>query len=185
MRTTPSRRGRARNLATRTLAGLLLASAAAMADPPRAYAEPEPEQRSASALASDLVLQALGLLGVRYRWGGNTPETGLDCSGLVRHVFAEAAGLVLPRRSEEISRTGVPVARSELRPGDLVFFDTLRRTFSHVGIYIGDGRFVHAPSAGGAVRVERLTTSYWTRRFNGGRRIFDSDAVQARNHGAN
>jgi hypothetical protein len=122
-------------------------------------------------VARDLVVRALSLLGVNYKFGGNTPETGLDCSGLVRYVFHEAAGLILPRRAEEISRAGEAIGREQLRPGDLVFFNTLRRTFSHVGIYIGDGRFVHAPSAGGEVRVESLSASYWRRRFNGARRM--------------
>lgn len=173
MQTTPVRRARARILATRALAGLLVASVTALSGPPLALAEPSPEPRAPQSVATELVVRALDLLGVNYRWGGNSPETGLDCSGLVRHVFSEAAGLVLPRRSEEISRAGTPIARSELRPGDLVFFNTLRRTFSHVGIYIGDGRFVHAPSSGGAVRVERISGPYWASRFNGGRRLID------------
>jgi len=125
--------------------------------------------------AAEVVLRALSLLGVDYRWGGNTPETGLDCSGLVRLVFHEAVGLPLPRRSEEISRVGDAVRRSELQPGDLVFFNTLRRSFSHVGIYIGHNQFVHAPAAGGQVRVEALNQSYWTRRFNGARRLIATD----------
>jgi cell wall-associated NlpC family hydrolase len=120
---------------------------------------------------SELVVGALGLLGIAYRLGGNSPTSGFDCSGLVRYVFQTAAGLDLPRRAEEISRVGTKVDRSELRPGDLVFYKTLRKTFSHVGIYLGDNRFIHAPSSGGAVRVDDMTQSYWMARFNGARRI--------------
>jgi len=118
-----------------------------------------------------LVLHSLSLIGVRYRFGGTSPDTGLDCSGLVQHVFDEALGFALPRRAEEMSRAGTAVARDALQPGDLVFFDTLRRAFSHVGIYIGENRFVHAPSSGGRVRVESIGSRYWARRFNGARRV--------------
>lgn len=118
-----------------------------------------------------LVRHSLSLIGVRYRLGGTSPTTGLDCSGLVQHVFGEALGFALPRRSEEMSRTGTPVSLDALQPGDLVFFNTLRRAFSHVGIYIGGNRFVHAPSSGGRVRVESIGSSYWARRFSGARRV--------------
>ncbi|GAA4404059.1 C40 family peptidase [Quisquiliibacterium transsilvanicum] len=160
-------------LPLRALTAALLACAAAFAAPPDAIAETAAPVE-ARGLADQLVSRAMGLLGVPYKWGGNAPETGLDCSGLVRHVFEDAAGLVLPRRAMEMSRAGAPVGRGELQPGDLVFFNTLRRAFSHVGIYIGDGRFVHAPSSGGKVRVERIAGSYWANRFNGGRRLIDS-----------
>ena len=120
---------------------------------------------------TELVLRALSLLGVHYRFGGSSPDTGLDCSGLVRHVFREAVGMVLPRRAVEISRAGEVIDPAQLRPGDLVFYNTLRRAFSHVGIYIGDGRFVHAPSRGGGVRVEDMSDGYWRARFNGARRV--------------
>jgi cell wall-associated NlpC family hydrolase len=121
--------------------------------------------------ASDLVVNALGLIGIHYRFGGNTPDAGFDCSGMVRYVFQNALGLDLPRRAEEISRVGVKVDRNELKPGDLVFYHTLRSAFSHVGIYLGNNRFIHAPSAGGSVRVEDMNESYWTKRFNGARRV--------------
>ena len=126
-----------------------------------------------SPLATELVLRALSLLGVNYRFGGSSPDTGLDCSGLVRHVFREAVGVALPRRADEISKAGEVIDRSQLRPGDLVFFNTLRRAFSHVGIYIGDGRFVHAPSRGGGVRIEHMDEQYWSKRFNGARRMLE------------
>lgn len=121
--------------------------------------------------AQELVLRALSFVGVNYRRGGESPETGFDCSGLVRHVYREALGLTLPRTSRDISRVGETIQSDELKPGDLVFFNTLRRGFSHVGIYLGDHRFVHAPASGGEVRVEDMRQSYWTRRFNGARRI--------------
>lgn len=124
---------------------------------------------------TELVLRALGLLGVNYRWGGNTPDDGLDCSGLVRHVFREAIGLVLPRRAEEMGRAGSQIAPHQLKPGDLVFFNTLRRTFSHVGIYIGNDQFVHAPSTGGVVRVDNMNAQYWLNRFDGARRLVPAE----------
>ena len=120
---------------------------------------------------TEVVLRAMSLLGVNYRLGGSSPQTGLDCSGLVRHVFAEALGLALPRRAEDIGRTGQDIDPRQLQPGDLVFFNTLRRAFSHVGIYIGDNRFVHAPAAGGQVRVEAMDRPYWLARFDGARRL--------------
>ena len=129
--------------------------------------------------AAELVLRSLSMLGVNYKWGGNSPDTGLDCSGLVRFVYEETLGKVLPRRSVEMSREGESVDRHELKPGDLVFFNTLRRAFSHVGIYIGNNQFVHAPSRGKQVRVESLESSYWARRFNGARRLLAADTQPA------
>jgi cell wall-associated NlpC family hydrolase len=128
-------------------------------------------QERAAGLRSDVVLQALSLLGTPYRYGGTSPESGFDCSGLVRHVFAPVLDRDLPRRSEDISGFGEPVSRAELQPGDLVFFNTLRRAFSHVAIYIGEGRFVHAPARNGRVRIEGLDDRYWATRFNGARRL--------------
>ena len=121
--------------------------------------------------AQELGTRALSLLGINYRYGGDSPATGFDCSGFVRHVVGDVLGLALPRRSREISQVGAPVSKDELKPGDLVFFNTLRRTFSHVGIYLGDNRFVHAPARGGVVRVDDMRQRYWLARFNGARRI--------------
>ncbi len=115
--------------------------------------------------------QALGLIGIRYRRGGNSVETGFDCSGFVAHVFDSVAGLKLPRTTYEIARLGTDVAKGELKPGDLVFFNTMRRSFSHVGIYLGDQKFIHAPRTGRNIRVEDMSGPYWTARFNGARRI--------------
>lgn len=121
--------------------------------------------------AGDVVVGALNMIGVRYRWGGNSPDSGLDCSGFVRYLFQDTLGMSLPRRAEEMSHVGEKVRMSELKPGDLVFFNTMRRTFSHVGIYIGDNKFVHSPSTGSTVRVDDLDSGYWEKRFTGARRI--------------
>lgn len=130
------------------------------------------DQASASVAGIQQTLsKALDLIGIRYRRGGTSPETGFDCSGFVGHVFREGLGLYLPHNARQISKSGEAVARSELQPGDLVFFDTMRRAFSHVGIYLGDDKFVHSPRSGGAVRVEDMNDSYWRPRFNGARRI--------------
>ena len=121
--------------------------------------------------ASELAMHAMGLLGIAYRLGGNTPENGLDCSGLVRYVFKQAWGANLPRTSLEISQIGKQVESHEMRPGDLVFYNTLKRGFSHVGIYLGDNKFIHSPSSGGQVRIESMDLGYWKTRFDGARRI--------------
>ena len=114
---------------------------------------------------------ALNLIGVRYKRGGTSPETGFDCSGFVVHVFREGMGLILPRTSREISKEGAAVKKSELQPGDLVFFNTMRRTFSHVGIYLGEGQFIHSPRSGGKVRIENMRDAYWAKRYEGARRV--------------
>lgn len=120
---------------------------------------------------TDVVMAALAQVGVPYRYGGNDPVTGFDCSGLVRHVFLGATAMELPRSAHEMARLGVPVAAGDLQPGDLVFYNTRGRPYSHVGIYIGDGRFVHAPARRSQVKVESMEPAYWKRRFNGARRI--------------
>ncbi len=120
---------------------------------------------------SDIVVEAMLLIGVRYQWGGNTPKSGMDCSGFVRYVFQDTLGLLLPRRAIDMSRVGRKVSRSNLQPGDLVFFHTIRRTVSHVGIYIGDNKFVHSPATGKTIRIDRLANSYWKARYTGARRI--------------
>lgn len=122
--------------------------------------------------AADMVLTAMNFLGVRYKRGGNSADSGFDCSGFTREVFETSLGLVLPRRADEQAKAPdlVAIKRDELQPGDLVFFNTLRRTFSHVGIYIGDGKFIHAPKPGGEVRVEDMRFVYWAKRFTGARR---------------
>ena len=121
--------------------------------------------------AQDLASAALDLIGIRYKWGGNTPETGLDCSGLVRYVFQQVTGVTLPRTAKDMSRLGAQVAVSDLQPGDLVFFNTRRFAFSHVGIYLGDNQFVHAPRRGREVEIATLDSNFWQRRFDGARRM--------------
>ncbi len=124
-----------------------------------------------SAERAEALLQVLLALGIDYRPGGNSPATGFDCSGLVAHVFREAYGIRLPHNARAQSEAGAPVPQEDLQAGDLVFYNTLKRPFSHVGIYIGDGKFVHAPKQGAQVRVESIRGSYWRQRFNGARRI--------------
>jgi cell wall-associated NlpC family hydrolase len=119
----------------------------------------------------DLGLFALSLVGIDYRYGGETPDRGLDCSGLIRYVFQEVTGVTLPRTAKELSRLGETVKPRDLAPGDLVFFNTRHFAYSHVGIYLGDDRFIHAPSRGGEVGVAMLSSSYWQKRYNGARRL--------------
>ncbi len=163
---------------------LLVAGACAHAAPPTAeddmgrflndkglLSQLEEVRQSVSHKASELVVTAMGFLGVPYRRGGNSAETGFDCSGFVRAIYEQTVGLVLPRRADEQAAATQQIDRSELQPGDLVFFNTLRRSFSHVGIYVGDGKFIHSPRTGAQVRVEDMRVAYWNTRFNGARRV--------------
>lgn len=120
---------------------------------------------------NDLAFYAMSLAGTPYRYGGESPQSGFDCSGFVRYVFRHSLGVQLPRTVRQMSHTGRPIGRSQLRPGDLVFYHTERRAFSHVGIYLGDNRFVHAPSDGKAVEVVKMNISYWEDRYSGARRV--------------
>ncbi|MGE5467885.1 MAG: C40 family peptidase [Ignavibacteria bacterium] len=164
MRRRPSLAATARRLA----AGSALALAGCGVLPP---ASPGPststgsEAAALSEKAQDVVLFALGLVETGYRFGGKNPDAGLDCSGMVSYVFEKAANLKLPGSAADIARKGRPVDASQLRPGDLVFFNTRNRPYSHVGIYIGDGRFVHAPSSAGKVRTESLKSGWFAARF--------------------
>ncbi|MEI8361638.1 MAG: C40 family peptidase [Betaproteobacteria bacterium] len=124
-----------------------------------------------SGRASEVLVNALSLTGIKYTRGGNTPETGFDCSGFVRYVFKQAASLTLPHSALAISQLGQTIPKNELQPGDLVFFNTLKNTFSHVGIYLGNNRFVHSPSTGGKVRVDNMQENYWASRFSGAQRM--------------
>ncbi|MBX9676598.1 MAG: C40 family peptidase [Methylotenera sp.] len=121
--------------------------------------------------AQDVLVNALSLTGIQYKYGGKSPETGLDCSGFVRYVFSQATNLTLPPTARAIAQIGKTVKKEELQPGDLVFFNTLKSAFSHVGIYMGDNKFIHAPSAGKTVRVESMKDGYWAKRFNGAQRL--------------
>lgn len=126
---------------------------------------------SVSVKASELVVTAIGFLGVPYRRGGNTVETGFDCSGFVKAMFEQTVGLILPRRAEQQAAATEKIERSDLQPGDLVFFNTMRRAFSHVGIYVGEGKFIHSPKPGAEVRLENMGLAYWNHRFDGARRV--------------
>lgn len=171
----PPRRASLRRMGSVALGcGLILAGCGTVAPPAGPFpGAPEPSQPPAPppAQAHEVLMRAMSLIGTPYRSGGTSPATGFDCSGLVAFVFSEIVGLKLPRSAEEQARVGREVARHELTPGDLVFFDTLRRPFSHVGIYMADVRFVHAPSSNGAVRTENLSDRYWAPRWNGARRL--------------
>lgn len=182
-----------------TLAALILFFSAscqlARANPPSEPAAPVHERamtqlgqtfHEATDHATELVRSALQSLGVPYRLGGTSAQTGFDCSGFVHATFEQALGLVLPRRAAEQAAATHRIARDELMPGDLVFFNTLRRAYSHVGIYLGDGQFIHAPRTGARVRIESMNTRYWRARFNGARRAMPADtpAVAAGTPGA-
>lgn len=121
----------------------------------------------------DLVSTAIGFLGIPYLRGGNSAETGFDCSGFVRAIYKETIGLVLPRSADQQASATQKIDRSELKPGDLVFFNTMKRTFSHVGIYLGEGKFIHSPRSGASVRIEDMRIPYWNVRFDGARRVQD------------
>ena len=149
-------------------------SASTAAEQARKQEEPSFLERYTN-VAQDVILQGLKFVGVRYRWGGNTEDSGLDCSGFVRLVFKDTLGTSLPRTAREMSEVGQQIDFSQLKPGDLVFFNTMRRAFSHVGIYLGDNHFLHAPHAGAEVRVENMENSYWLQRYNGARRILEGN----------
>lgn len=125
--------------------------------------------------AQDLLLSAMSLIGVKYKWGGNTPESGLDCSGFIKYVFENTLNIALPRTALGMSRVGDDVDKEALKPGDLVFFNTLKRKFSHVGIYLGDNRFIHSPRSGKSVEVANMGDKYWTTRYDGARRMGELD----------
>jgi len=119
----------------------------------------------------EVSIEAMGLVGIPYRWGGNTPVSGFDCSGLVRYVVARAAGVDMPRTTSEMSTRGTPIQPDEIAPGDLIFFNTTGRPHSHVGIYVGNMRFVNAPTTGGTVRIDYVSNPYWAKHFDGIRRV--------------
>ncbi|WP_432720746.1 C40 family peptidase [Jeongeupia wiesaeckerbachi] len=154
------------------LAALVLA--ACTTTPPR---KPQPVDRSLAHIEAqgdgrEIVMYSLGLLDVGYQFGGNNPEAGLDCSGMVRFVYKKALGIDLPRTAADIASRTRPIAESRLQAGDLVFFNTLGKPYSHVGIYLGDGKFVHAPSSRGKIRVESMSLPYFSSRFEGARTVF-------------
>lgn len=147
------------------------------ADPLGAYLASRDIIRSTSNEPSTaLATTALTMLGIRYRFGGGAPSTGFDCSGLVVYAAEKSLGLKLPRQSAEIAQHGESVKRSELQEGDLVFFNTRGHRNSHVGIYLGDQKFVHAPRSGSVVRVESMDIAYWRDRYNGARRLVPDES---------
>jgi cell wall-associated NlpC family hydrolase len=136
-------------------------------------------RQSVTHKASELVVNAMGFLGVPYKRGGNNSDTGFDCSGFVRAMYEQTVGLILPRKAEQQAAVTETIAKADLQPGDLVFFNTMRRAFSHVGIYVGEGKFIHSPKPGSEVRVEDMDKSYWNRRFDGARRVAPSAEPKA------
>jgi cell wall-associated NlpC family hydrolase len=151
---------------------LVAVSLAACASTPTSVDVPSEPAPAAKSQADEVIVHALSLMGARYKFGGNSVEEGgFDCSGFVRHVFANTAGVALPRSSGEQAQRGKAVDLADLAPGDLVFYNTRRAKFSHVGIYIGDQRFIHAPSRGKKVEIVAMAEPYWRARFNGARRI--------------
>lgn len=144
-----------------------------LASKERRYSTPQHKPKKEAMVAT-----ALKMLGTKYRYGGTAPNTGFDCSGLIIYAAEKSLGLKLPRQSSEIARQGIEVKRDELKRGDLVFFNTLGRRFSHVGIYLGDSKFLHSPRSGSVVRIESMDINYWRKRYNGARRlaIRDDDA---------
>ena len=131
-----------------------------------------PTRHKGEVSANDILFRAIALVGTPYHYGGNTPQGGFDCSGLVEYVFRDVAGIVLPRTAQDISDIGAPeVRRDGLESGDLVFFRQGSRRVTHVGIYVGEGRFVHAPNEGGTVRLDYLADDYWNKHFSGAKRI--------------
>ncbi len=155
-----------------TLTVLLLAACGSPAPRPVASAgtiAPLP----ISEKGNEVALYALGLIDTGYRFGGKNPEAGLDCSGMVSYIYGQAAGLKVRGSAADIARKTRPIEPAMLRPGDLVFFNTLNRPFSHVGIYVGDARFIHAPSTNGRVRIDRLSDRYYAQRFEAAGTLFD------------
>lgn len=122
-------------------------------------------------LAAEVVLYSLSLTGTRYKFGGDSPDKGFDCSGLIRHVYQQVAGLWLPRSASAINAVATKISLDELQPGDVVFFNTLKRAYSHVGIYLGNQRFIHAASTGRSTQVSTMTDKYWLQRYNGAGRL--------------
>lgn len=155
-----------------TFSAILLAACSGPATRPPAETIAQ-APRPVSEKGNEVALYALGLVGIDYRFGGKNPEAGLDCSGMVSYIYGQVAGLKVQGSAAEIARNGRPIERAALRPGDLVFFNTRNRAYSHVGIYLGDARFVHAPSTNGKVRIDHLNDRYYAQRYEAARTFFD------------
>ena len=151
----------------------VLLSACGSAPTNQKYVRTASERPASTAKGNDVVMFALGLIDTGYRFGGKNPEAGLDCSGMVTYIYGRAAGVKVPGNAADIAKRGRTISRDRLRPGDLVFFNTRNFSASHVGIYIGDDRFVHAPSSQGRVRIDHLGATYFAQRFEMARSYFD------------
>ena len=153
----------------------LLALLAASCSAPQLKPAPmhySPPAHTGTAAPNDILFRAIGLVGTPYHWGGTTPESGFDCSGLIVYVFSEVVGLSLPRTVQDIYAVDLAeVRRDNLQGGDLVFFRTSGQGVSHIGIYVGQDRFVHAPNEGGTVRLDYLSNPYWDKRYSGAKRV--------------
>ena len=153
------------------LSNLILAGCSTPARKPTPPSRISKFKEDTSVGTEGISIAAMGLVGVPYRFGGNTPAGGFDCSGLIVYVYNNAAGIKLPRTVQEMSRAGQNIQNAAPAPGDLVFFNTTGERYSHAGIYVGHGRFVHAPSKGGTVRLEQISSPYWAARYTEARRI--------------
>jgi cell wall-associated NlpC family hydrolase len=152
---------------------LLAIAAALILSACSSLSPPTPRSSQGTAEGNEVALYAMGLIGTGYHFGGKNPEAGLDCSGMVSYVFREAVGYKVSGSAADIARQGREIDKDDLQPGDLVFFDTQNRPFSHVGIYIGNGRFIHAPSSKGKVRIARMDNVYFAKRFEMARSFFN------------
>lgn len=173
----PHRTASTGRLVLLTLAVLL--AACASSPPPQKTGKPPARPGislgglQAEGVGREILMYTLSLLDIDYKFGGNNPEAGLDCSGMVAYIYQNAAKVKLPHNAAQIANLARPISNSQLRVGDLVFFNTLGRSFSHMGIYIGDGKFVHAPRSNSVIRVDRLDNSYFAARYEGARTLFD------------
>lgn len=161
------------------LAALVLAACSSPAPVQPVVVAPSPSPQQFPGAAEEVLFTALGLVGTPYRYGGNTPEGGFDCSGLINYVYRGAAGVALPRTTREMNAMrGASIRRDALKAGDLLFFATSGgRRVSHAAIYVGEGRFVHAPSTGGTVRLDSLSNTYWQKNYLSAKRILDNERL--------
>jgi cell wall-associated NlpC family hydrolase len=155
------------------LLALLLAACSGPSTRPVAATGTISQQSGIGERGNEVAIYALGLVDTGYRFGGKNPEAGLDCSGMVSYIYNRAAGMKVVGSAADIARNGRPIERLSMRPGDLVFFNTRNRAYSHVGIYLGDQRFIHAPSSNGKVRIDRLNDRYYAQRYEAARTFFD------------
>jgi cell wall-associated NlpC family hydrolase len=155
------------------LVSLLLVACSGPSTRPVASTGTISQQPGVSEQGNEVAIYALGLVDTGYRFGGKNPEAGLDCSGMVSYIYNRAAGMKVVGSAADIARNGRPIERLSMRPGDLVFFNTRNRAYSHVGIYLGDQRFIHAPSSNGKVRIDRLNDRYYAQRYEAARTFFD------------